>query len=514
MEPKTREVSIRLRDRTLPFRLFDTPLCHEITLPILRGTTYPRVPFLSDPRVIIDVGANIGAAAVYFASVYPHARVISFEPAPAAFALLQKNVSGFANVTPHNFGLLDHDCEMPLHLGKDDAVTNSLLPNALTKGETVTVTLRHAAETLHRLGIDAIDILKIDTEGCELPILRNLTKILPRTKSIYLEYHDETDRIAIDLLLRDTHILVESKLRHPHRGELCYVSYSAFPSRERLEALRIRSAPQSEADAISPTILAATTTSSLRSAQEPFAAAVVMPTIIRPSLERAVKSVFAQRVGGHCQLLIGIDKAIGNRDLLDDLLVNKPENWCVTVLDLGYSTSRRHGGLHAPSDGGALRTILSYSANSRYLAYLDDDNWWAPDHLALLLEAVEGHDYAYGYRWFVDPNTHAPLAVDIWESVGPKAGVFKNRFGGFIDPNTLMIDKARCEPVLQQWMVPLAGDAKRMSADRHVFHALSTQYSGKCTEQASCYYVLDQNDALHDRRMELIREAGTRRSSA
>jgi len=40
---------------------------------------------------------------------------------------------------------------------------------------------------------------------------------------------------------------------------------------------------------------------------ELFDAAVVMPTLLRPSLERAVRSVFAQDLGGRIQLLIGVD---------------------------------------------------------------------------------------------------------------------------------------------------------------------------------------------------------------
>ena len=175
-----------------------------------------------------------------------------------------------------------------------------------------------------------------------------------------------------------------------------------------------------------------------------FDVAVVIPTILRPSLVRAVESVLAQDLDGTVQILIGVDASAGDRSLLDDVAAGAPDRFAVTVVDPGYSTSVRHGGLHAARDCGALRATLSYLANSPRIAYLDDDNWWAPDHLSSLLEALGGFDWAYSKRWFVRADNRDPIAVDEWESTGPDCGIFTRRFGGFVDPNCLMIDAVRC----------------------------------------------------------------------
>ena len=238
--------------------------------------------------------------------------------------------------------------------------------------------------------------------------------------------------------------------------------------------------------------------------QGQFAAAVIMPTILRPAMIQAAASVFQQNIGEPCQLLIGIDANAGDPGLLNAITRICPPHWSVMVFDPGYSTSLRHGGLHPARDGGALRTILSYTANSRYLAYLDDDNWWAPNHLPSLLKAIAGVDYAFSYRLFVDADTGRPAGIDSWESVGPEKGAFTKRFGGFIDPNTLMVDKTRCEPVLRLWSTPLEGDPKGMSADRNVFHRLSTRHTGKCTGAATCFYRMDPRDPLHAERMDRL----------
>jgi hypothetical protein len=151
--------------------------------------------------------------------------------------------------------------------------------------------------------------------------------------------------------------------------------------------------------------------------------------------------------------------------------------------------------------------VLSYLANSRHVAYLDDDNWWGHGHLSSLLSAVEGQDYAYSHRWFVDAATLQPLAIDHWESVGPDAGVFRDRFGGFVDPNTLMIDKVRCEPVLRWWMVP--ADAHRgLAADRNVFDALRRHHQGRSTGRPSCYYVMNPDDQRHPWRLKTFARQG------
>lgn len=235
-----------------------------------------------------------------------------------------------------------------------------------------------------------------------------------------------------------------------------------------------------------------------------FDVAVVMPTLLRSMLERAVRSVFAQDIAGRIQLLIGIDRAEGERETLQDLVASAPSHVTVTVFDPGYSTSQAHGGFHRSHDGGALRTILSYMAHARRIAYLDDDNWWAPDHLSTLCAALEGLDWAWSLRHFVRVDTSEVLAIDQWESVGPDAGHFRDTHGGFVDPNCLMIDAARCEPVLRYWSVPAAGNPRSRGADRNVFHVLKRDFQDKGTGQATCFYVMKPGDSAYQRRISWI----------
>ena len=237
------------------------------------------------------------------------------------------------------------------------------------------------------------------------------------------------------------------------------------------------------------------------------AVAVVIPTVLRPSLVPAIESIFSQAFNGRIQILIGVDKPLGDLEMLDAVCARAPPNCIVQMLYPGYSTSVRHGGLCDARDGGALRSILSYMANAPLIAYLDDDNWWGPNHLASLARAIEPVDWAFSLRWFVNPETLHPVCIDRWESVGPEAGIFLEAFGGFVDPNCLMIKRTTCAEVIPWWTVPLRGDPKGMSADRHIFDFLRRHRRGAGTGEASAYYVLDPTDDLHPARLKAMGDA-------
>ena len=509
MEGAARTTKVEFKTLTcqIALEILDNPMCLEAARSILDGKKYPHIECIKEVQTVVDIGANIGAASLYFARHYPVARLYAFEPCPEAYRLLCQNLADVLNIQTYQLGLFDRDCHVPLYLSREGAVTNSVGRRDLNSERSVEIDLRNAGQFFRQMCIDRIDILKLDSEGCEVPILQSLSDFLPNIKVIYVVYHNEPDRLAMDALLNASHILSAANVRHPHRGELCYVAYRSFPSDSALDGLRIK---RNQLPSIAPVNLPAELIQSLPTASEKkperYDVAVVTPTTLRPTLKQAVQSVFAQRFDGTGQLLLGIDQVSGDRKILDELLANRPPHWTIAIFDPGYSTSVRHGGLHAARDGGALRTILSYAANSRFVAYLDDDNAWSADHLASLLKTIAGFDWAYSARWFADPETLEPLCEDIWESVGPDRGVFRESFGGFVDPNSMLIDKQACESVLRWWAVPMQGDVKGMSADRNVFSVLRTNFRGVATRLATCYYRLDPSDGLHGKRMEKIQQ--------
>lgn len=218
------------------FHLFDTLIGRTVSVDVLRGESYPLIPFLTNVRTVLDVGANVGAASVYLALHYPEARVFAFEPDPRCWALLRQNVADLTGVEVFGFGLSDCNGRAELFPGTEDPATNSLHRSVLASGEGLAVELRSPEPLLADLGVGPIDILKLDAEGSEVEILRAMAARLPATGAVYVEYHDEADRRAIDRLLESTHTMYRGSIHAPHRGELCYVLTSSIPE----EASRLR----------------------------------------------------------------------------------------------------------------------------------------------------------------------------------------------------------------------------------------------------------------------------------
>jgi FkbM family methyltransferase len=223
----------------LPFNLFKTGVCFQIANDIFAGVTYPNVSFVSGVKTIVDIGANVGAASVFFALAYPDAQVYAFEPGSAPLSLLRQNAEPLRNITVFPFGLYSREHTLTLFQGKNDSVESSIWQSSRTGEESEQIRLVCAPEFLAGHGINGIDILKIDTEGCEAPILRSLKQYLPAVKVLYVEYHSERDRRMIDELLADTHILWRGHVTFAFRGEFCYLKRELVPDESETHTCEI-----------------------------------------------------------------------------------------------------------------------------------------------------------------------------------------------------------------------------------------------------------------------------------
>ena len=85
---------------------------------MLLGVTYPKVKNLT-PKLILDVGANLGATSMFFAINYPKARIISFEPTEMNFRWLQKNTEEFENITRIKKGAYSKDTNAKIFLDSE-----------------------------------------------------------------------------------------------------------------------------------------------------------------------------------------------------------------------------------------------------------------------------------------------------------------------------------------------------------------------------------------------------------
>jgi FkbM family methyltransferase len=236
----TRQATITINNHSFPLRYPDTPAMRKVVSEVFARGEYPQLPFL-EPRgkTILDIGANIGCSTVWFRAIYPGAVILACEPARDSFALLQTNAGSLEDVRVFPCGLYDRDCTTKLFHGVESGVTNSVGHSSHNTAEFEVVSLRRASSFLAEQGVARIALLKLDTEGAEMPILRDLAHLLDRVEAIALEYHAERDRLEIDRLLSSRFLLYQGRIQFPHRGTLVYAAKEVIAARTQLNRFEI-----------------------------------------------------------------------------------------------------------------------------------------------------------------------------------------------------------------------------------------------------------------------------------
>lgn len=206
----------------IEFECADTVVSRRVSEDILRGQTYPWLPFIGDVEVVLDAGANCGAASIYFAHHCPDARIHAFEPGFEQRAILDRNTADYPNVSVHPFGLFSEDRAALLYRGRGDTGHSSVFPSDRNVEVGDEVALRSAGAWVAEQGIGRIDLLKVDVEGCEVEVLSSLASLLPAVKALYVEYDLRRNRRDIDALVRETHELYIGRVLLD-QGELVYL---------------------------------------------------------------------------------------------------------------------------------------------------------------------------------------------------------------------------------------------------------------------------------------------------
>ncbi|NDV26680.1 FkbM family methyltransferase [Desulfovibrio sp. JC010] len=162
-----------------------------------------RLPVVAENiQNIWDVGANIGLTTLYFKILFPDAVVHSFEPCPGSLELLKKNTASLQGVTVHGYGLSDKNTTAKLHIHNSNSGQNSIHFSGDGYDDEVDIELKHSGEVAEQLGTQPIDILKIDTEGCEVEVLQALAPYLGQVRYVMLESHSPKQLKAICVILK------------------------------------------------------------------------------------------------------------------------------------------------------------------------------------------------------------------------------------------------------------------------------------------------------------------------
>jgi FkbM family methyltransferase len=164
------------------------------------------IQHLGECRTIIDLGANIGLATLYFAEKFPHARILSVEPESSNFAMLLRNVRKLATkgrCVPLQAALWSKDSRL-------DVLNPGVGHNAFAFGEKSDGEVRGLSimTILERSGFETVDLLKADIEGAEVELFSGSLDWLPRVRVLAVEFHgDARKKSRFDEIMSGRQIL-------------------------------------------------------------------------------------------------------------------------------------------------------------------------------------------------------------------------------------------------------------------------------------------------------------------
>ncbi len=158
----------------MPYKLHLQTLCDRI---IEDGNT----------PLIIDAGANIGASTLWFALNFPDCRIFAVEPDHGNFAVLEKNVGAYPNITLFNAGLWDRPANLSIVSESDNSWGRRIEEQAGDKRVVPSVTIPDLLAKDDRI---RPIIVKIDIEGAETALLRSNTDWVDDIPLLIFEPHD------------------------------------------------------------------------------------------------------------------------------------------------------------------------------------------------------------------------------------------------------------------------------------------------------------------------------------
>jgi|GEM_PF-184037 len=177
-DPSQQTVTVEIRGAAGRYLLLLPATDIELARQIFERKEYGgvRPAWIRKPPVVLDVGANAGAFALYAKLEYhPEAVVHCFEPRPEVLTLLRTNVAKFSGVTVH-----------PVALGHRDVDSHrSRRSNYLIEAPVVSARneqTRNAGAVWDELGLNEVDVLRVDASGYEAEVLTALGSRLKQVR--------------------------------------------------------------------------------------------------------------------------------------------------------------------------------------------------------------------------------------------------------------------------------------------------------------------------------------------
>jgi FkbM family methyltransferase len=138
---------------------------------------------------VFDVGANVGQTAQWVRHYLPHSHIYCFEPISSVHEQLVRNTISFKNIRTECIAFGEKKEDVIVRLHKEHTVLNSLKSELMShdqSSEEETVKVRRIDHYCSTNNIIQIDLLKIDTEGFEMNVLKGASDMLMQGKIAFI----------------------------------------------------------------------------------------------------------------------------------------------------------------------------------------------------------------------------------------------------------------------------------------------------------------------------------------
>lgn len=150
---------------------------------------FARGNLAGEMQYILDAGGNCGLSTYIIKALFPKAMVITLEPDPENFKILQKNTQQLKNVHRINAGLWNETTKIKLSGNHGDwGRIFKKVPDSDEEG----MLAYSVQDLLKKFDIPRFDLIKMDIEGSESVVLSSYSNIswLQNVKVLFMEIHD------------------------------------------------------------------------------------------------------------------------------------------------------------------------------------------------------------------------------------------------------------------------------------------------------------------------------------
>ena len=159
----------------------------------------------TNPKLIIDAGANVGDYSILANQIMPACKIYAFEPVEATFQYLLSNIKDLQNVVPIKKGLFKENCELAINLFASNEHSSIYDIEGLPIGsdQQQKIELVRGDDFIKDNQIDSIDFLKLDVEGAEYDALLGFKNTIKHgaIKAVQFEYgyiNISTKKLLVD----------------------------------------------------------------------------------------------------------------------------------------------------------------------------------------------------------------------------------------------------------------------------------------------------------------------------